>query len=170
MKQVASGNENGKEEEEEEEGEENPIVQSGLMPNLQGENALRQGENALRQSSNINELLERAHRRRRRAYRPPPKRQNVSALAVERAAKTVVAQEVRDHNEEMLAIAGTRAEMGICEENAEQILEQERLATRLQEEEVREYKETKKRKKGSVKDRITQKLRMLKRSNRAGGR
>ena len=163
LKQVASGNENGKEEEEEEEGEENPIVQSGLMPNLQGENALRQ-------SSNINELLERAHRRRRRAYRPPPKRQNVSALAVERAAKTVVAQEVRDHNEEMLAIAGTRAEMGICEENAEQILEQERLATRLQEEEVREYKETKKRKKGSVKDRITQKLRMLKGSNRAGGR
>jgi regulator of replication initiation timing len=163
LKQVASGNENCKEEEEEEEGEENPIVQSGLMPNLQGENALRQ-------SSNINELLERAHRRRRRAYQPPPKRQNVSALAVERAAKTVVAQEVRDHNEEMLAIAGTRAEMGICEENAEQILEQERLATRLQEEEVREYKETKKRKKGSVKDRITQKLRMLKRSNRAGGR
>ena len=143
MKQVASGNENGKEEEEEEEGEENPIFQSGLMPNLQGENALRQ-------SSNINELLERAHRRRRRAYRPPPKRQNVSALAVERAAKTLVAQEVRDHNEEMLAIAGTRAEMGICEENAEQILEQERLATRLK----RRKSASTKRRKNERKDRL----------------
>ena len=162
LKQVA-GNENGGEEEEDNKDEEIPIVQSGLMPSLQGENALRR-------SSNINELLERAHQRRRRVYRPPPKRQNASALAVERAAKTVVAQQVRDHNEEMLAIAGTRAELGICEENAEQILEQERLATQLQEEEVREYKETKKRKKGSVKDRITQKLRMLKRTNRAGGR
>jgi hypothetical protein len=162
LKQVA-GNENDGEEEEDNKDEEIPIVQSGLMPSLQGENALRR-------SSNINELLERAHQRRRRAYRPPPKRQNASALAVKRAAKTVVAQQVRDHNEEMLAIAGTRAELGICEENAEQILEQERLATQLQDEEVREYKETKKRKKGSVKDRITQKLRMLKRTNRAGGR
>ena len=157
LKEVVGG------ENSEEEDEENPIVQSGLMPALQSENAVRQ-------ISNINNILERAHQRRRQAYRPPPQRKNASALAVERAAKVVVAQQVRNHNEEMLAIAGTRVEMGICEENAEQILAQERLATQLQEEEVREYKGTKKRKKGSVKDRITQKLRMLKRTNRAGRR
>jgi hypothetical protein len=157
---------------EEGEEEESPIVQAGLMP------IISTGENALRQSSNINQLLERANQqRRRRPYYPPAptvsEAHNTREKTVKLSNSTIVAQQMRDHNEEVLALAGTRAEMGICEENAEQIRASEKLAQEMQNQEVHEYKETlkKSRKKGSAKDRIQNKLRLLKRAkNSSSGR